>query len=546
MSEAMPNTLIQMLLRASNCVGYISYPDNILREFIKVSARVGVDVFRIFDSLNWLENMKLPIDEALKTGKIVQGTICYTGDILNPKEVKYTLDYYVNKAREIEKTGAHIFTIKDMAGLLKPYAAKMLFGALRDSINIPLCLHCHDSTGNGIAAIMQAAEAGLDIADVALESMSGLTSQPSLNSLVEALHNTDRDTGIDIDAANSLSRYYEGMRGIYKEFEADMKTPNTEIYKYEIPGGQYSNLLAQVKTMGGEKDFEEIKVLYKQANDLLGNIIKVTPSSKVVGDMSIFMHKNGLNPDNILSEGKDLSWPDSVIDFFAGMMGQPDGGFPKELQAMILKERKPITVRPGTLLPDVDFDEIGRIIAEQYNVRNSERAAISYAMFPREYDDYINHSQLYHDVTKLPSHVFFHGMLKGEETEVEIESGKNIIIKYLGMTEPNPSGVRSLSFELNGSVREVEVLDTSFGAKEKQKEKADKKNPSHVGAPIPGLIGKVFAEEGRSVNINDPLFTIEAMKMETVVLSRVEGTIDKVYVSQGDMVGQDELLAVYQ
>ncbi|MCL2664385.1 MAG: pyruvate carboxylase, partial [Defluviitaleaceae bacterium] len=337
LAEKMPNTLIQMLLRASNAVGYRNYPDNVIKGFIKVSAEVGVDVFRIFDSLNWIENMKLPIEEALKTGKIVQGAICYTGDLLSPSETKYTLDYYVKKAVEIEKTGAHIFTVKDMAGLIKPYAAKKLFAALKAELKIPVCLHTHDSTGNAVAAVLMAAEAGADIADAALESMSGLTSQPSLNAVAEALLNTERDTELDTELANETSRYFAVIREIYKNYEAGMVTPNTEIYKYEIPGGQYSNLLAQVQEMGGAEDFEEIKKLYKQANDLLGNIVKVTPSSKMVGDLSIFMHKNRLTAENICAEGKNLSWPDSVIDYFSGVMGQPDGGFPEELRSIVLK-----------------------------------------------------------------------------------------------------------------------------------------------------------------------------------------------------------------
>jgi pyruvate carboxylase len=545
LTELMPNTLQQMLLRASNAVGYKSYPDNVIKGFIQISADAGIDVFRIFDSLNWLENMKLPIDEALKTGKIVEGAICYTGDLLNPSETKYTLEYYINKAREIEKMGAHIFAIKDMAGLLKPYAAKMLYAALKDNISIPTCLHTHDSTGNGVATILMAAEAGLNIADVALESMSGLTSQPSLNSLCEALANTDRNPGIDLNLANTISRYYAGVRPVYKDFEAEMTTPNTEIYKYEIPGGQYSNLLAQVTEMGSGDDFEAILTLYKQANDLLGNIVKVTPSSKVVGDLSIFMHKNGLTPDNILTEGKKLSWPDSVIDYFSGMMGQPDGGFPEELRAMVLKGEKSIDVRPGSLLPDEDFDAIAKYLAENHKIFNRERDMISYAMYPKVFDEYIQHRQLYNDISKLPSHIYFHGMYQGEEVDVEIDQGKDIIIKYIGMTEPDMKGIRILTFELNGSAREIEVTDAGYGATVTKKEKANRQDPKQVGAPIPGMIGRIYVEEGHSVNVNEPLFTIEAMKMETIVLATMGGIVEKINVKVGNMVEQDELLATF-
>ena len=336
--ERMPNTLIQMLLRASNAVGYSNYPDNVVKNFIKISANHGIDVFRVFDSLNWVENMKMPIEEALKTGKIVEGTICYTGDITSPDEVKYTLDYYVKKALELESLGCHAIAIKDMAGLLKPRAAKELVTALKEELNIPLHLHTHDSTGNGVSTVLMAAEAGVDIADLAIESMSSLTSQPSMNAVVEALRGTERDTGLKFEDLDELSRYYGRIRKVYAAFESDMKAPNAEIYKYEIPGGQYSNLLAQVTSMGSADEFEAIKALYKDANDLLGNIVKVTPTSKAVGDLAIFMYKNNLTKENILTAGAGLSYPDSVVDYFHGMMGQPDGGFPKELQKIVLKD----------------------------------------------------------------------------------------------------------------------------------------------------------------------------------------------------------------
>ncbi|MCL2351145.1 MAG: pyruvate carboxylase [Firmicutes bacterium] len=546
LAELMPNTLIQMLLRAQNAVGYKNYPDNVIKLFIRESAGAGVDVFRIFDSLNWLENMRLPIEEALKTGKIVEGAVCYTGDLLDPKETKYTVDYYVEKARAIEKTGAHIFAVKDMAGLLKPYAARKLISALRESVSIPVCLHTHDSTGNGVSAVLMAAEAGVDIADLALESMSGLTSQPSLNSVAFALANTERDTGLDMALANGLSRYYEAVRPVYGEFEAGMRTPNTEIYRYEIPGGQYSNLLAQAKSINGpegDEDFEQIKILYKQANDLLGNIVKVTPTSKVVGDLAIFMRQNRLTAENILTAGKDLSYPDSVIDYFSGMIGQPDGGFPEALREIVLKGGKPADKRPGELLPDEDFGAIAKILEENYGLTNSPRGEVSYALYPKVYDEFFRHRRFYHDVSKLPSHIFFHGMAKGEEADVEIDTGKFLVIRYLGMTEPRVDGTRTLTFEMNGSTREVEILDASHGVKTQPKPRADRKDPRQVGAPIPGTVGKVFVKEGDSVDLNAPLLTIEAMKMETTVLASVAGIIDKVYVTEGAVVAQDELVA---
>ena len=345
--KLMPNTLLQMLIRASNAVGYSNYPDNVVKEFIHISAGRGIDVFRIFDSLNWIENMKMPVEEALKTGKIVEGAICYTGDISNPNETKYTLDYYMKKAKELESMGCHILTIKDMAGLLKPYAAKTLISELKRELKIPINLHTHDTTGSGVSTVLMAAEAGVDIADMAIESMSSMTSQPSMNTIVAMLQGTERDTNLDIEELHKASEYYAKVREVYKPFESGMNSPNAEIYKYEIPGGQYSNLLAQVKDMGEKDRFDDIKRLYKEANDLLGNIVKVTPTSKVVGDLAIFMFKNDLNKDNILTAGKDLSYPESVVEYFKGMIGQPDGGFPEEFQKIVLKGQEAINVRPG-------------------------------------------------------------------------------------------------------------------------------------------------------------------------------------------------------
>ena len=499
--ERMPNTMLQMLLRASNAVGYSNYPDNVVKNFIDVSSKAGIDIFRIFDSLNWVENMKMPIEEALKTGKIVEGTLCYTGDVTNPNEKKYTLDYYVKKAKELEALGIHTFCIKDMAGLLKPYAAKELIGALKSELKIPVHLHTHDSTGNGVATVLMAAEAGVDIVDLAIESMSTLTSQPSMNSVVAALQGTDRDTGLDLDELSELGRYYGRVRKVYKQFESGMNAPNVDIYKYEIPGGQYSNLLAQVESMGMKNQFEEIKELYRQANELLGNITKVTPTSKVVGDMAIFMLKNGLNKDNIFELGQDLSFPASVVDYFKGMIGQPEGGFNPELQKIILKGEKPITVRPGTLLPDVDFDAVKAMLKDKYDLSDFsdyqlDLKAVSYALYPKVYEDYCEHFQAYNDVTRLESHVYFYGLRRGEETTLKIGEGKDLLIKFMEMSAPDEEGKRVLSFEINGSVREVTVQDKKLEVKSDKKLKADKSNPAHVGSTIPGTVSQVFVKEG--------------------------------------------------
>ena len=545
--KRMPNTLIQMLLRASNAVGYSNYPDNVVQEFIKISAAHGIDVFRIFDSLNWVENMKMPIEEALKTGKIVEGTICYTGDITSPTETKYTLDYYVKMALELESLGCHSIAIKDMAALLKPRAAKELVTALKQELHVPLHLHTHDSTGNGVSTVLMAAEAGVDIVDLAIESMSSMTSQPSMNAVVEALRGSKRDTGLDFEELDELSRYYGRIRKVYEQFESDMKAPNAEIYKYEIPGGQYSNLLAQVTSMGSADEFESIKALYKDANDLLGNIVKVTPTSKAVGDLAIFMFKNGLTKENILTAGAGLSYPDSVVSYFQGMMGQPYGGFPKELQKIVLKDIEPLTDRPGKSLPPVDFDAIKKHLIEKYNYGDKSeevmnQKAISYALYPKVYEDYCEHFQMYNDVTRLESHVYFYGLRKGEETYLNIGEGKQLLIKYLEEGEPDENGIRTLTFQVNGMLRTVKIQDKNLEIKADRKLKADKTNPQHLGSSIPGTVGKVLVKEGDAVTENMPLLTVEAMKMETTVVSKITGTVDKIYVQQGDTVSQDDLL----
>ncbi len=545
--KRMPNTLIQMLLRASNAVGYSNYPDNVVQEFIKISAAHGIDVFRIFDSLNWVENMKMPIEEALKTGKIVEGTICYTGDITSPTETKYTLDYYVKMALELESLGCHSIAIKDMAALLKPRAAKELVTALKQELHVPLHLHTHDSTGNGVSTVLMAAEAGVDIVDLAIESMSSMTSQPSMNAVVEALRGSKRDTGLDFEELDELSRYYGRIRKVYEQFESDMKAPNAEIYKYEIPGGQYSNLLAQVTSMGSADEFESIKALYKDANDLLGNIVKVTPTSKAVGDLAIFMFKNGLTKENILTAGAGLSYPDSVVSYFQGMMGQPYGGFPKKLQKIVLKDIEPLTDRPGKSLPPVDFEAIKKQLIEKYNYGDKSeevmnQKAISYALYPKVYEDYCEHFQMYNDVTRLESHVYFYGLRKGEETYLNIGEGKQLLIKYLEEGEPDENGVRTLTFQVNGMLRTVKIQDKNLEIKADRKLKADKTNPQHLGSSIPGTVGKVLVKEGDAVTENMPLLTVEAMKMETTVVSKITGTVDKIYVQQGDTVSQDDLL----
>ncbi len=545
--ERMPNTMIQMLLRASNAVGYSNYPDNVVQEFVRIAGEEGIDVFRIFDSLNWLENMKMPIEEALKTGKIVEGAVCYTGDLTSPNEKKYTLEYYLKKAKELEALGVHMLAIKDMAGLLKPYAAYELVSALKRELKIPVHLHTHDTTGAGVATVLKASEAGVDVVDLAIESMAGSTSQPSMNAVVEALRGTERDTGLDFDELGKLSRYYEHVRKVYASFESGTLAPNAQIYKYEIPGGQYSNLLAQVTEMGAKDSFEEIKELYRQANILLGNIVKVTPTSKVVGDLAIFMIKNELTMENILTEGKGLSYPESVVDYFKGMIGQPDGGFPEELQKIVLKDQKPITVRPGATMENADFEAIKKHLREKFDLSSFredqvDAKAVSYALYPKVYEDYCEHFEAYNDVTRLESHVYFYGLRKGEETTIKIGEGKELIIKFIEMADPDPAGNRILTFEVNGMLREITVLDRKLEVITDRKLQADKSNPCHLGSGIPGTVEKVLVKEGDEVKVNMPLMVVEAMKMETTIVSKVDGKVDKLYVKQGDRVNNEDLL----
>ncbi len=549
--ERMPNVLIQALIRASNVVGYSTYPDNVIRKFIKVSSDHGVDVYRIFDSLNWIENMKLPVEEALKTGKIVEGAICYTGDILDPGETTYTIDYYVRLALELEAMGCHTVAIKDMAALLKPYAAKKLIAALKEELKIPIHLHTHDTTGNGIATYLMAAEAGVDIVDCAIGSMSCLTSQPSMNALIEALKGTERDTGIDTAGLAVLDDYYSHERKVYKVFESGIDAPISDTYETEIPGGQYTNLAAQLKSMGSEGSEREIRKLYKEADDLLGHIIKVTPTSKVVGDLAIFMMKNNLTRDNIFTEGRDLSYPSSVVEYFRGMLGQPEGGFPEELQEIVLKGQEPVTVRPGSLLPDVDFDAIEKHLREDYYMDKMEEPGVmeqktlSYALYPRVYEDYCEHFEAYNDVSKLESHVYFYGLRPNEETTIQLEEGRDTLIKFIRASEPDIKGYRTLEFEVNGFYREVRILDKHYEIKADHHIKTDHRNPGHLGAPLPGLVTGLVISEGDHVSRNDPLLTIEAMKMETTVTSKISGIVDKLYVRNGDEINQDDLLVSF-
>lgn len=543
--ERVPNVLLQMLIRGANAVGYKNYPDNVVKKFIQESANRGIDVFRVFDSLNWNPGMAIAIDAVLETGKLCEACICYTGDILDEKRHKYSLNYYVNKAKAIEKSGAHILAIKDMSALLKPYAAHKLISTLKEHVGMPIHLHTHDTTGNGVATVLMAAEAGVDICDAAIASFSGLTSQPSMNAIVAALENTPRDTKLSLGKLQKINTYWEAVRPVYQAFESDLKTTSAEIYKYEIPGGQYSNLKPQVESFGLGHRFDEVKEMFKTVNDMWGDIVKVTPSSKAVGDMAIFMVQNDLSPETILTKGKDLDYPDSVISYFSGMMGQPEGGFPKDLQTIVLKGASPITHRPGETLPSEDFDEIEKRLSAKYNRPFSVAECLSYALYPKVYEDYLTHQYTHGDFSKMGSDVFFHGMYEGEVCEVEVAKGKKLIIKLVEIGTNRHSGKVRLTFEVNGNRRDIYVKDEAciaLAQQEKEVLMASPENPMEIGASIPGKVVKILVSEGDLVQNGQVLLVVEAMKMETNVIATVSGLVEAILVKEGQMVASGELL----
>ena len=544
--EKIPNIPFQMLLRGSNLVGYSSFPDNMVREFIKESARSGIDIFRVFDSLNWVPGMEVAMDEVLNQGKMLEASICYTGDILDLKRDKYTLDYYVKMAKELERRGAHTLCIKDMSGLLKPYAAKKLISTLKQEVGLPIHLHTHDTTGNQVATYLMAAEAGVDIVDCASASMSSLTSQPSLSAVVAALEGQERDTGLDLQEIQRLDNYWSDVRLRYKGFDEGLRSPTTDIYRYEIPGGQYTNLYPQVVSLGLGPRFQDVKEMYKTVNDMLGDLVKVTPSSKMVGDMAIFMVQNDLTPENILEKGKNLSFPDSVVSYFKGMMGQPAWGFqPEGLQEVVLKGEKPISCRPGELLPPVDFDAVQDKMRQfMTDDQIDMRSTLSYCMFPKVYEEFWDHHNEYGYITRMGSRMFFNGMAVGETSKITIQEGKTLVIKYLGLGDANDDGTRTVNFELNGTRREVAVPDKAAPVKGSAVTMADHDDMGQVGSSIPGMVSKINVKPGDSVKANQVLAVIEAMKMETSVVAHIPGIVEKVLVKEGSSVKAGELLIV--
>ncbi|MDR2940610.1 MAG: pyruvate carboxylase [Clostridiales bacterium] len=540
--KSIPNIPFQMLLRGSNAVGYSNYPDNLIKAFIKEAAK-GIDVFRIFDSLNWLPGMELAMEEVLKQGKLCEAAICYTGDISDPKRDKYSLQYYINLAKELERRGAHILCIKDMAGLLKPFSAKKLVTALKQELQIPIHLHTHDTSGNQVATLLLAIEAGVDIVDTAVDSLSSMTSQPSMNALVAALEGHERDTLIPLSDIQKLSDYWYDVRLRYKKFEADIKNPSADIYRFEIPGGQYTNLKPQVESLGIGHRFDEVKEMYKTVNDMLGDIVKVTPSSKMVGDMAIFMVQNELSPSNIIEKADSLTFPDSVVSYFKGMMGQPAWGFPEGLQKAVLKGEEPITCRPGELLAPIDFDKARKEV-EKIEANPNDRTVISWCLYPKVVEEFIRHREEYGYISRMSSNIFFNGMNVGETDKITIEDGKTIFIKYLGLGDLNEAGMREVPFELNGMRREIAVPDPNTNFKSKKTTMADPNNINHIGSSIPGMVSKINVVPGEKVSKNQVLGIIEAMKMETSIVSRVDGEIETILVQEGDSIKSGALLFI--
>ncbi|GIX05412.1 MAG: pyruvate carboxylase [Planctomycetaceae bacterium] len=540
--ERIPNILFQMLLRASNAVGYTSYPDNVVQAFVREAAQAGIDVFRVFDSLNWVPNMRVAMEAVLETEALCEAAICYTGDILNPQRSKYNLKYYVTLAKELERMGAHLLAIKDMAGLCKPHAAELLVRTLKQEIGIPVHFHTHDTAGMQAAAILLASREGLDIADGALAPMSGGTSQPNLNAIVEDLRFSPRHTGLSSSALTELARYWEHVRQYYKPFETTMLPASAELYEHEMPGGQYTNLYQQARALRLEDRWPEICRAYAEVNQFLGDIVKVTPSSKAVGDLALFLVANNLQVSDLLDERRELTFPDSVLDLVSGKMGQPPGGFPEPVLKSILRGRPAITGRPGESLPPVDFAQVAEKLKPLLQREPTHRDVLSWVLYPRVFEEFVAHQQKYSDTSVLPTPVFFYGQQPGEEISVDIEPGKTLIVKFLTVGDVHPDGSRTVFFELNGQPRDVTILDRTQERKSTTNPKADPDNPKHIGASMPGMVVKVEVKPGDAIRKGQLLFSLEAMKMTTNVYAEREGRVAQVLAQPGMQVSTGDLL----
>lgn len=542
--EKIPNVLFQMLLRGSNAVGYANYPDNVVREFVIHSSEAGMDVFRIFDSLNYLPNLKVAMETVVeKTPSLCEAAVCFTGDFTDSNEEKYVLTYYVELAKELEKMGAHILAIKDMAGLCHPFAANKLVKTLRNEVGIPIHFHTHDSSGIASSSVIKAVEAGVDVVDLAISSLSGCTSQPNLNSVVHALRNAPRSTGLDVDALNQLSIYWEAVRQYYSPFDTSPPFGSAEVFQHQMPGGQYTNLREQAGALGLGKRWPDVVTTYQQCNRILGDIVKVTPSSKSVGDLAIFLITKGVKPEDLINLPEETGFPQSVIDLLSGNLGQPKGGWPKAVQKVILGKQKPMKGRPGASAPKMDLKKEKVSLVKQFGKHCTDDDLFCSVMYPQVFKDFQDFKKKYGDVSVLPTLAYFHGLEPGEEISITIEEGKTLFIKLLHVGEPDEKGIRSLTFELNGKARTTLVQDKSIKGDAKAKEKADPSNDKHVGAPIPAIISSIATSVGKSVSKGDKIAVLEAMKMQTTIYASTGGTVDEILVQVGDSVESKDLIA---
>jgi pyruvate carboxylase len=541
-----PNICFQMLLRGANAVGYSNYPDNVVKRFVEHSVGSGMDIFRIFDSLNYVPNLIPAMEAVLNDGRAVcEAAICYTGNILDPKRHKYDLSYYLEMAKELERAGAHFLAIKDMAGLLRPYAADVLFRALKAEVGIPIHFHTHDTSGLNAASVLRAADAGVDVADGAISGMSGSTSQPNLNSMIAALEFTARDTGVERAPLDDMSHYWDRVRTYYKPFDTSAPHGTAEVYLHELPGGQFTNLKEQAAAMGLGERWPEVAQTYAEVNQLFGDIVKVTPSSKVVGDMAIFLVTRGIRAQDVLNLAPGaVPFPESVVDMLAGGLGQPKGGWPAELQRIVLNGRPALSDRPGLHAPPVDFEALRAKLAGKIGRAPSNDDLLSYLMYPQVFLDFEKARATYDDLSVLPSPAFFYGLQTEEEIAVEIEPGKTLFIKLVYVGEPDRQGKRAVTFELNGVPRTIPILDRSVVVEDKSRPKANPDDPREVGAPIPGKISQVAVTVGHLVKKGDPLFTLEAMKMYTSVTAPLAGLVHSIEVAEGDVVDVKDLLLV--
>ena len=544
--EAAPNLLLQMLLRGANGVGYTNYPDNVVQHFVRQAARGGIDLFRVFDCLNWVDNMRVSMDAVRAEGKLCEAAICYTGDILDPQRAKYDLAYYVGLAKELEKAGAHIVAVKDMAGLLKPGAARVLFKALREATDLPIHFHTHDTSGLSAATVLAAVDSGVDAIDAAMDALSGNTSQPCLGSLAEALRGDERDPGLDPEWIRRISFYWEAVRNQYAAFESDLKGPASEVYLHEMPGGQFTNLKEQARSLGLETRWHEVAQAYHDVNLMFGDIVKVTPSSKVVGDMALMMISQDLTVADVENPARDIAFPDSVVAMLRGDLGQSPGGWPKSLQKKALKGEEPIVVRPGSLLRAADLDASRKDAEEKLGRKLSEYEFAAWLMYPKVFSDFAAAQETYGPVSVLPTPVYFYGMEAEDEIFVDIERGKTLVVRCLAIGDVDEKGMKTVFFELNGQPRRVKVPDRLHGGSAaKSRRKAEPGNDAHVGAPMPGVVSTLAVSQGQTVKAGDVLLSIEAMKMETALHAERDGMVGEVLVRAGDQIDAKDLLIVY-